>query len=186
MEIDTRELVDDLGHEQFYGSHVEPLEADGDLGQEHLDRSNVNQGAGLGSGALREQAGGVQERVGIDLVEGHQQDRTPSSASITTAELAARLRLLAAPQDRDLRQALKTELLRTEARIAMFEGIDGERGSPALAKMGNVSDRTAQLFIKELLDLGLVTANESGGRGVIVERDEAAIIDWYLQRNASG
>jgi hypothetical protein len=50
-----------------------------------------------------------------------------------------------------------------------------------------VSDRAAQLFVKELQELGLVRPVPGGaGRTVIVDRDEAAIIDWYLQRNASG
>jgi hypothetical protein len=98
-----------------------------------------------------------------------------------------RLALLTATQDRDLRQTLRTELLRTPARIAMFEGIDGERGSGELSKLGNVSERAAQLFVRELLDLSLVRSvpDKSVGRTVIAERDEAAIIDWYLQRDAS-
>jgi hypothetical protein len=97
-----------------------------------------------------------------------------------------RLALLTASQDRDLRQTLRSELLRTPARIAMFDGLDGERGSGELAKLGGVGDRAAQLFVKELQDLGLVRVVSGGGQGktLIVERDEAAIIDWYLQRNA--
>lgn len=99
-----------------------------------------------------------------------------------------RLALLTASQDRDLRQALRNELLRTPARITMFEGLDGVRGSGELAKLGKVGDRAAQLFVKELQDLGLVHVVSGGGQGktLIVERDESAIIDWYLQRNASG
>jgi hypothetical protein len=100
------------------------------------------------------------------------------------ASIDRRLALLTAAQDRDLREALRTEVLRTPARIAMFESIDGTRGSGELAELGNVSGRAAQLFVKELLDLGLVRpAATSAGRTVIVERDESAIIDWYLQRN---
>lgn len=103
------------------------------------------------------------------------------------ASIDRRLALLTASQDRDLRGALKTDLLRTEARIAMFEGIDGQRGSGELSKLGDVSERAAQLFVKELLDLGLVRpVSGNVGRSVIVERDDAAIIDWYLQRNSSG
>jgi hypothetical protein len=98
-----------------------------------------------------------------------------------------RLALLTASQDRDLRQTLRNELLRTPARIAMFEGLDGERGSGELAKLGGVGDRAAQLFVKELQDLGLIRVVSGGGQGktLIVERDEAAIIDWYLQRNVN-
>ena len=97
-----------------------------------------------------------------------------------------RLALLSASQDRDLRHALKSELLRTPARIAMFEGIDGVRGSGELAKLGGVGHRAAQLFVKELLGLGLLRPiNASAGRTVIVERDETAIIDWYLSSTLS-
>lgn len=103
------------------------------------------------------------------------------------ASIDRRLALLTASQDRDLRQTLKTELLRAPARIAMFEGIDGKRGSGELAKLGNVTDRAAQLFVKELQGLGLVRVVSGGGQGktLIVERDEAGIIDWYLQQNAN-
>lgn len=96
-----------------------------------------------------------------------------------------RLALLSASQERDLRQALTTDLLRTPARIAMFDGIDGQRGGAELGRLGKVSERAGQLFIKELLDLGLVrSVNEGGGR-VIAERDEAGILNWYLQRGDS-
>lgn len=100
------------------------------------------------------------------------------------ASIDRRLALLIAPQDRELRQSLKTDLLRTPARIAMFEGIDGRRGSRELAQLGSVSDRAVRFFIKELLDMGLVrpSATESGGRGIIVERDEDALVQWYLER----
>jgi Fic family protein len=97
-----------------------------------------------------------------------------------------RLALLTASQDRDVRVALRDELLRTPARIAMFEGIDGVRTSPELAKLAKASDRAAQLFVKELLELGIVRPVPGApGRTVIVERDEAGIIEWYLERTAS-
>jgi hypothetical protein len=69
----------------------------------------------------------------------------------------------------------------------MYAGIDGRRGSGELAKLAGVTDRAAQLFVKELLELGLVRAISGGGQGktLIVERDEAAIIDWYLARSRS-
>ena len=67
----------------------------------------------------------------------------------------------------------------------MFEAIDGKRGSPELADAAGVSDRAAQLFIKELLDLGLVNVvSGTTGRGFIVDRDEDAIVRWYLHRVA--
>jgi predicted transcriptional regulator len=67
----------------------------------------------------------------------------------------------------------------------MFDAIDGRKGSPDLAHAAKVSDRAAQLFVKELLDLGLVRAvPDAAARGVVVARDEDAIVDWYLQRAA--
>jgi hypothetical protein len=100
------------------------------------------------------------------------------------ASVDRRLALLTASQDRELRETLKAELLRTPARIAMFDGLDGERGSAELATLGNVSERAAQLFVKELQELGLVRVVSGGGQGrtLIVERDEAGIIDWFLTR----
>jgi len=93
-----------------------------------------------------------------------------------------RLMLLTAAHERDLRELLVDRLLRTSARITMFDSIDGRRGSPELARLANVSDRAAQLFIKELLELGLVReATNSAGRAVVVERDDTAIVRWSLR-----
>jgi hypothetical protein len=101
------------------------------------------------------------------------------------ASIDRRLALLVAEQERDLRNALNAEL-RTEARIRMFNLIDGNRMSPELAKAANVSERAAQLFVKELLDAGLVRDTGKGGRRtVVVERDDDAIVQWYLDRQSS-
>jgi len=94
-----------------------------------------------------------------------------------------RLALLTAPQERDLRQRLVSEVLRTEARVAMFDAIDGRRGSPQLARTAEASERAAQLFIKELLDAGLVrVVGGTTGRGFLVEKDDDAIAQWYARR----
>jgi hypothetical protein len=99
------------------------------------------------------------------------------------ASIDRRLALLTAGQERDLRAALTSELLRTPARIAMFDGVDGQRTGADLAKLANVSGRAGQLFVTEFLELGLVRrVPGTTGRAVIVERDDAAIINWYLQR----
>lgn len=97
------------------------------------------------------------------------------------ASIDRRVALLTASQERALQDSLRTSLLRTPARVAMFEGINGRRGSPELARMAAVSKRAAQLFIKELLELGLVksTIGGTGSKGLIVERDEDAVIQWY-------
>lgn len=97
-----------------------------------------------------------------------------------------RLALLTVPQERDLRQTLRDDLLNTPVRVAMFEAVDGVRGSKELAKIGGVGDRSAQVFVKELQDLRLLRPVPGGsGNSVIVERDEGAIVDWYLQRKAA-
>lgn len=94
-----------------------------------------------------------------------------------------RLALLTGEEERRLRSRLRADLLRTAARVAMFDAIDGHRGSPDLAKAAGVTDRAAQLFVKELLELGLVdTVQGAGGRGVIVARHEDGIVRWYLDR----
>jgi hypothetical protein len=93
-----------------------------------------------------------------------------------------RLALMSGAEDRRLRSRLADDLLRTPARMAMFDAIDGERGSRELAKVGGVSDRAAQMFVKELLDLGLIqVVPGAAGRGTIVARDEDAIVAWYLR-----
>lgn len=94
-----------------------------------------------------------------------------------------RLALLTVSQERALRAALRDDLLRTPARIAMFDAIDGQSDSADLARAGGGGKRTAQLFTKELTELGIVRAVPgTTGKAVIVERDEAGILDWYLQR----
>jgi len=100
------------------------------------------------------------------------------------ASIDRRLALLTATQERDLRQALATELLRTAARVSMFDGINGRRGSAELAKTAGVTERAGQLFVKELLSMGLVrlATGDSSGRGVIVERDDDAIVQWFVKR----
>ncbi len=95
-----------------------------------------------------------------------------------------RLALLTASHEREMRRFLESELLRTPGRIAMFQGIDGVRGSSELAKFADVGERSAQLFVKELQELGLVREVPGGaGRAVIVELDETGITKWYLARS---
>jgi hypothetical protein len=94
-----------------------------------------------------------------------------------------RLALLTGEEERRLRARLRTDLLKTAARISMFDGIDGRAGSPELARLAGVTDRAAQQFVKELIDLGLVApVLGATARGVIVEKDEDAIVRWYLDR----
>jgi predicted transcriptional regulator len=94
-----------------------------------------------------------------------------------------RLALLTGPQERDLRRALVGDLLKTPARVKMFDGINGQRGTADLVKLAGVSERAVQQFVKELTELGLVRPVAGGERrGVVVERDEDAIVQWYLQK----
>lgn len=92
-----------------------------------------------------------------------------------------RLALMTGKEDRDLRRALVEEVLTTQARVAMWDGIDGKTGSAELAKIAKVSERAAQLFVKDLLDAGLVRP-VPGARGTVVEKNDDAIVEWYLGR----
>ncbi len=94
-----------------------------------------------------------------------------------------RLALLTGREERDVRKALIADVLTTPARVAMWDAIDGKTGSPELAKIAKVSDRAAQLFVKDLLDARLVrpTAN---ARGTVVAKDDDALVQWYVRRPA--
>jgi hypothetical protein len=93
-----------------------------------------------------------------------------------------RLALLTGKEERDVRKALIADLLTTPARLVMWDAIDGRRGSPELGRIAKVSERAAQLFVKELLDAGLVQAAGTAGRGMLVARNDDAIVQWYLKR----
>lgn len=98
-----------------------------------------------------------------------------------------RLALLTAPQAVDLEQRLNADLLRTSAREAMWDAMDGQRGSAEIARAAGASERAAQMFVKELLDAGLVQVVEGAvGRGLLVEKDDDAIVRWYLKRPKGG
>jgi hypothetical protein len=92
-----------------------------------------------------------------------------------------RLALLTAKEERDVRRALVATILTTPAREAMWDAIDGQVGSPDLSRLGNVSERAAQLFVKDVLDAGLVK-QVANPKATIVERDDDAIVQWYLSR----
>ena len=99
------------------------------------------------------------------------------------ASIDRRLTLLTGAQERDLRKVLAEHLLRTDSRRAMFAAINGLRGASEIAKEAGVSERAAQLFVKELLENGIVRkAPASTSRSIVVERDEDAIVQWYVSR----
>jgi hypothetical protein len=95
-----------------------------------------------------------------------------------------RLALMTGREERDVRRALIVDVLTTPARVVMWDAIDGKIGSPDLAKLAKVSDRAAQLFAKDLLDVGLATA-VAGARGTVLEKEQDAIVQWYLRRAAA-
>jgi hypothetical protein len=96
-----------------------------------------------------------------------------------------RLALLTGSEERDVHRALVEDILTTPARVAMWDAIDGRTGSLDLAKGAKVSERAAQLFVKDLLDAGLVRP-VGGARGTVVEKDEDAIVQSYLRRGNHG
>jgi predicted HTH transcriptional regulator len=93
-----------------------------------------------------------------------------------------RLALLTLTQQKDIQQRLNKEVLRTDARLAIYQAINGNRTSPDIAKMTGASERAVQMVVKELLDAGLVRQTGKAGRGPLVERDESGVIKWYLDR----
>lgn len=94
-----------------------------------------------------------------------------------------RLSLLTAPQERGLREWLVEEVLRTEARTLMYDAVDGRRGSPEIARAAGVTERAAQMFVKDMLEVGLLrVVDGASGRGILVEKDYQALVDLYLQR----
>jgi hypothetical protein len=94
-----------------------------------------------------------------------------------------RLALLTGPQERELQARLSADVLRTDARVAMFDAIDGKRGSPEIAKLTGASERAVQMFVKDLLDDGFARVVPSAtSRGLVVEKDEEAIVQWYVRR----
>lgn len=94
-----------------------------------------------------------------------------------------RLSLLTASQERDLREWLVAEVLRTEARTLMYDAVDGRRGSPEIARAAGVTERAAQMFVKDMLDSGMLrVVDGASGRGILVEKDYRALVDLYLQR----
>jgi hypothetical protein len=92
-----------------------------------------------------------------------------------------RLALLTAREARDVRAALVADVLNSEPRQKIFEALDGKLGNPELAKIGGVTPRATQNFVNQLLELGLVRS-VSGGREMIVVRDDDGILRWYLAR----
>lgn len=93
-----------------------------------------------------------------------------------------RLALLTVREEREVQLRLNEEVLRTDARTAMFHAMDGRRGSPEIARAVNASERAVQMFVKELMDLGLVKPVSRSGRGNVVEKDETGIAEWQLRR----
>lgn len=69
----------------------------------------------------------------------------------------------------------------------MWDAIDGHRGSLEIARAAQGSERAAQMFVKELLDAGLAQAVEgAASRGLVVEKNDDAIVRWYLRRPKGG
>jgi hypothetical protein len=92
-----------------------------------------------------------------------------------------RLALLTGKEERDVRRALIADVLTTPARVAMWDSIDGKRGSPELSKAAKVTERAAQIFVNDLLAAGLVRSVPAS-RGTVVAKDDDAIVQWFLRR----
>jgi hypothetical protein len=122
------------------------------------------------------------------LAKGKAHGQGESDDSAAAAEMLrllrsidGRLALLTASHERDLTGRLAAEVLRAGGRQAMWDAIDGARTSNDLAKAAGVSNRFAQLFVNELLSLGIVRRVErDGGRGTVVEKDGIGLVGWYV------
>lgn len=94
------------------------------------------------------------------------------------------LALLASDKERQLRAQVKADVLRAAGRVALWQAIDGSRSSAELAKAAGVSERFAQLFVNELLEMRLVRpVVRIAARGLVVEKDEVGVVEWYLGRS---
>ena len=93
-----------------------------------------------------------------------------------------RLALMSAREEHALESQFQAEVLRTQARTLMWHAIDGETGSPGLARAAGVSDRLAQMFVKELREAGFVR-DADGGRGI--EKDDDEMLRWFLAKTNS-
>jgi len=93
-----------------------------------------------------------------------------------------RLALMSIREEREVQGRLNEEVLRTDARKAMFNAIDGRRSSPEIARALGVSERAVQMFVKELSEEGLVRPVARTGRGNLVEKDDIGIAEWQLRR----
>lgn len=100
------------------------------------------------------------------------------------ASIDRRLALLTATHERELRVAFESEILRSEGRQRMWDRINGQRSTAEIAKEAGSNLRVTQIFVKEMLDAGFVKDTQTGGgRAVIVDRDEEAILRWYVMRD---
>ena len=101
------------------------------------------------------------------------------------ASIDRRLALLTVTHERDLRDAFDAQVLRSEGRQKMWEKINGQRSTPEISKEAGSNLRVTQIFIKEMLDAGFVKDTQTGvGRALVVDRDEEAILRWYVTRDA--
>jgi hypothetical protein len=96
-----------------------------------------------------------------------------------------RLALLTGAQERDICWALKEDLLRTPGRTAMFDSVDGQRETPDVAKAAGVSLRAVQLFVREMIDMGIFReVGARAGGGLVAAHDDSGIVRWYFSRVA--
>lgn len=87
-----------------------------------------------------------------------------------------RLALLTLDRERDLWTRFERDLLRTASRTAMWNAIDGATPTSGIANAAGVSERLAQMFLKELRESGLVSETPDER---LVEQDADGIVRWY-------
>lgn len=76
----------------------------------------------------------------------------------------------------------QSEFLNTEQRRKIYEAIDGDKDSQAIADEANASLRAVQLLIKELTEKDLVDI-EKRGRFLIPRKAAAKVATYYARQD---
>jgi hypothetical protein len=90
-----------------------------------------------------------------------------------------RLAILSASKEQEIAKVFRAEVLRTENRASMWHAIDGRTTTAGIANAAGVSDRLAQMFVKELREFGFVHEDPNGSG---TAQDFDAVLAWFLER----
>jgi hypothetical protein len=114
-----------------------------------------------------------QRRVAVSI-----NDEEPQVTQLLR-QIAADLAILAAPLKRTALARLQQEVLKTEARKAMFEAFDGIRPITEVAEAAHVTPQAVRDLVRLLEPEGLVTVSNTS-RGQVVRAVPENIVRWHL------